>query len=159
MSGRRDGEFCSSAPQSLWGRWLKRVFYFCAFDIAMILDSEMFRAIFGRRGMTDGVGVPSGGATSLLWRLAPGVKKLVSIWSERDHRKRYILGGAASVAGIWLLCIGYLSFMPKVYVSKWILILPGAGAGVSVSLESIGQTSSVAASPFSSPALSSQSYL
>ena len=43
---------------------------------------------------------------------------------------------------------------PASYTSKWTFILPGSGAGVSVSLEGTGQATSQSASPFSSPTLS-----
>jgi uncharacterized protein involved in exopolysaccharide biosynthesis len=75
-------------------------------------------------------------------------------WPERYHRDPYFRGALISVIVIWLLCGAYMLFMPRSYVSKGALILPGSGANVSVSLESIGQTSSVTASPFSSASLS-----
>lgn len=104
--------------------------------------------------MTDSSVASSRFGGARLWRAVGRVKGVLSGWSELDRRKRYLFGGGASVLGIWLLCAAYLLFMPRSYVSKGILILPGSGSGVSVSLESIGQTSSVAASPFSSPSLS-----
>jgi len=81
-------------------------------------------------------------------------KKRPIAWPERNHWKRYVLGALVSVVGVWCLSAAYLLFTPARYTSKWIFILPGSGAGVSVSLESIGQTSSLAASPFSSSSLS-----
>lgn len=81
-------------------------------------------------------------------------KKRLLTWPERNHWKRYVLGAILSVAGIWSLSAAYLVFTPPRYTSKWIFILPGSGAGVSVSLESIGQTSSLSNSPFASSSLS-----
>jgi uncharacterized protein involved in exopolysaccharide biosynthesis len=104
--------------------------------------------------MTDSSVASSRSGGARLWRAVGRVKGVIFGWPELDRRKRYFFGGAVSILGIWLLCAAYLLFMPKSYVSKGILILPGAGAGVSVSLESIGQTSAIASSPFSSPSLS-----
>ncbi|BDV38194.1 GumC family protein [Methylocystis bryophila] len=92
--------------------------------------------------------------SSLLSRAIGRVKSSVSGLPERHRRNRYIRGGVISVVVVWTLCAAYLLFMPRSFVSKGALILPGAGANVSVSLDKIGQTSSVAASPFSSASLS-----
>ncbi len=75
-------------------------------------------------------------------------------WPERYHWRRYILGGAVSVMGILAMAAAYMVLTPPSYTSKWTLILPGSGAGVSVSLDTIGSASSLAASPFSSSTLS-----
>ena len=72
----------------------------------------------------------------------------------RFHRKRYVLGAGASIIGICCLSVGYYILTPTTFTSRWTLILPGSGAGTSFSVESIGQASSSAASPFSSPSLS-----
>jgi uncharacterized protein involved in exopolysaccharide biosynthesis len=87
-------------------------------------------------------------------RLSENANNLLYSWPERNHWKRYVLGAGVSVAAIWVLSLAYLFFLPKSYTSKWTLILPGSGAGVSVSVESIGQASSLAASPFSTSGLS-----
>ena len=96
----------------------------------------------------------SGNNGTKLSRLVSRFRKGLPNAPERNHRNRYVLGCVISVAGIWLLCAIYMLFLPTTYVSKWTFILPGAGAGVSVTLDTIGQTSSVSASPFSSPGLS-----
>ena len=75
-------------------------------------------------------------------------------WPARNHWRRYLLGGAVSCVGIWILAAAYYVLTPISYTSKWTFILPGSGSGVSVSLDSIGQTSSQSASPFSTPSLS-----
>jgi uncharacterized protein involved in exopolysaccharide biosynthesis len=49
--------------------------------------------------------------------------------------------------------IGLLSWMPPTFSSEWSLILPGAGAGSAVNLESIGQASSTVSSPYTNSAL------
>ena len=87
-------------------------------------------------------------------RLSENANNLLYSWPERNHWKRYVLGAGVCVGAIWLLSLAYLFFLPKSYTSKWTLILPGAGTGVSVSVESIGQASSLAASPFSASGLS-----
>ena len=97
----------------------------------------------------------SGNNGTKLSRLVSRFRKGLPNAPERNHRNRYVLGCVISVAGIWLLCAIYMLFLPTTYVSKWTFILPGAGAGVSVTLDTIGQTSSVSASPFSSPGLKS----
>ena len=66
----------------------------------------------------------------------------------------YIRGAALSVTCVWVFVITYLAFTPRNYVSRWTLNLPGAASNVSLSLESIGQSSSTPNSPFSSSALS-----
>lgn len=104
--------------------------------------------------MTDTLTLPTGGAASLLHRLLAGFRAQFVFSAERDHWKRYVLGAFVSVIGVWVLALAYLLLTPPSYASKWTLILPGSGSGVSVSLESIGQTSSLSASPFSSPSLS-----
>ncbi len=70
----------------------------------------------------------------------------------RHHWRRYILGAVVSVIGIWSMAVGYYVFTPPTYTSSWSLILPGSGAGTSVSLDSIGQTSTQSSGY--SPALS-----
>ncbi len=49
---------------------------------------------------------------------------------------------------IWALAAAYFFLMPPVYHSKWSLILPASNNGSSVSLESIGQTSTAPTHPF-----------
>lgn len=55
---------------------------------------------------------------------------------------------APAIASIWTLAATYFFLMPPVYLSKWSLILPTANNGSTVSLESIGQTSSSPSQPF-----------
>jgi uncharacterized protein involved in exopolysaccharide biosynthesis len=66
----------------------------------------------------------------------------------------YLRGGIISVISIWMFVASYLSFTPRTYTSRWTLNLPSAASSVSLSLESIGQSSSTPNSPFSSAALS-----
>lgn len=66
----------------------------------------------------------------------------------------YVRGAALSVTCVWAFVSAYLALTPRTYVSRWILNLPSAASSVSVSLESIGQSSSTPNSPFSSSALS-----
>ncbi|MBV7379840.1 hypothetical protein KJP28_12980 [Maritimibacter sp. DP4N28-5] len=57
-------------------------------------------------------------------------------------------------AMIWSPILGYLSTAPARYTSDAVLILPGSGASASVTLDSIGQASSHASSPFANSAVS-----
>ena len=75
-------------------------------------------------------------------------------WPERRHWRRYLLGWALSVSAITAAGGLYLKMAPVKYTSQWTLILPGTGAGASVSLDSIGSASSIVSSPFSSSSLS-----
>ena len=59
----------------------------------------------------------------------------------RHHWRRYVLGAIVSIGGIWTMAAAYYVLTPPTYTSSWSLILPGSGAGTSVSLDSIGQTS------------------
>lgn len=74
--------------------------------------------------------------------------------SHSEMALPYVRGAALSVACVWAFVATYLAFTPRTYVSRWTLNLPGASSNVSLSLESIGQSSSNAGSPFSSSALS-----
>lgn len=66
----------------------------------------------------------------------------------------YVRGAALSVTCVWAFVLAYLALTPRTYVSRWILNLPTAASSVSLSLESIGQSSSTPNSPFGSSALS-----
>ncbi len=55
-----------------------------------------------------------------------------------------------SILLIWALAAAYYIFTPASYVSKWTLILPVSNGGSSVSLDSIGQTSTVQSQTFGS---------
>lgn len=56
----------------------------------------------------------------------------------------------AALMTIWLPIGLFVALMPVSYTSKWDLILPGSGSGLAVSLESVGQASATAASPYTS---------
>ena len=81
-------------------------------------------------------------------------KGLKSTFPPRHHWRRYALGALATVLAIIGAAAAYMKLTPPNYTSKWTFILPGAGSGSSLSLESVGQATSLAASPFSSPSLS-----
>lgn len=70
--------------------------------------------------------------------------------------KRWIIylaciGGGLGV--IWFPLITFLKTSPLTYTTKWTLILPGAGVGSSINLESIGQAATAVSSPYTSPSL------
>lgn len=67
--------------------------------------------------------------------------------------RRTLIGVAMSWAVIWGVVVGSVAFVPSSYTSRSTLILPGAGSTISLSLETIGQSSS-APQPQSGPHLS-----
>lgn len=67
---------------------------------------------------------------------------------------RYLLIFALGALAIWTPILIYLNTAPLSFTSKTSLILPGSGASASLNLESIGQASSYANSPFTSTAVS-----
>ncbi|MHA3976769.1 GumC family protein [Halovulum sp. GXIMD14794] len=67
---------------------------------------------------------------------------------------RYLGLFAIGAAAIWMPVSSYLMTAPLRYTSSMSLILPGSGASASVNLDRIGQASSFANSPFSSPSVS-----
>ena len=71
-----------------------------------------------------------------------------------DKAWPYIRGAVLSVACVWAFVATYLAFTPRSYVSRWTLNLPGAGSNVTVSLETIGQSTTTPNSPFGSASLS-----
>jgi uncharacterized protein involved in exopolysaccharide biosynthesis len=72
-----------------------------------------------------------------------------------DAAGRRCLVGALACAGLaWGAAAAYLTLMPPTYVSRWTLIIPGAGQSATVHLESIGQTTTSVESPYSSVSLS-----
>ncbi|KPZ72874.1 MULTISPECIES: exopolysaccharide biosynthesis protein [unclassified Shewanella] len=69
-------------------------------------------------------------------------------------RKRlYLKTGFGALLIIWLLAGIFIMLTPTQYVSKWVLILPGAAAGSSLSLDSLGQASTSSISPYMSSAI------
>lgn len=69
----------------------------------------------------------------------------------RWRRFALYLGVATTVlAVIWFPVGIYLVFKPLSYTSTWALILPGSGSGHAVSLESVGQATATASSPYTS---------
>lgn len=68
------------------------------------------------------------------------------------HKRRMVyLGLLLCVLSVIWTPIGlFVAFIPQTFVSRWDLILPGAGTGHAVSLESIGQASATSSSPFTS---------
>ena len=61
---------------------------------------------------------------------------------------------AGSIVPVWLLAAGYFFLMPPVYTSNWSLILPASNSGSSVTLESIGQSTTTPSQPFGNITLS-----
>ena len=67
---------------------------------------------------------------------------------------RYLFVLAIGWAGILALAMAFFFLTPKTYSSGFTLILPGAGSGASVNLDSLGQATSNTSSPFGSQSLS-----
>jgi capsule polysaccharide export protein KpsE/RkpR len=70
--------------------------------------------------------------------------------SKGKRRALYVGVALAALTIIWLPVGLFLAVKTTTYTSKWDLILPGSGAGLAVSLESVGQASASAASPYAS---------
>ena len=71
---------------------------------------------------------------------------------KRTHR--YAIAFIAINVVIWSITFICISLLPNQYVSKWTLILPGAGVGAKIDIDNIGSASSVVNSAFSSNSLS-----
>lgn len=59
----------------------------------------------------------------------------------------------ACLVSIWTPVGIFLAVMPETYTSTWVLILPGAGNGHAISLDSVGQANATVSSPYSSLAV------
>ncbi|WP_417536694.1 hypothetical protein [Methylophaga sp.] len=70
--------------------------------------------------------------------------------SPATRRLLYLTLMLIMLAFIWGPIGALITLKPKTYSSEWTLILPGTGNGLAVSLESIGQASASASSPFAS---------
>ncbi|MBX9925529.1 MAG: hypothetical protein K2Y05_04160 [Hyphomicrobiaceae bacterium] len=66
---------------------------------------------------------------------------------------RCLKGAAIMAAAFWLAAVLYLVLTPRTYISRFTLIVPGAGASTTVQLESIGQSTSNVNSPYNSVSL------
>ncbi len=71
---------------------------------------------------------------------------------SKKRRRMSMLG--PSLLAVWLLSAAYYLFMPPTYISKWTLIVPVANSGSTVSLETIGQSSTQPNQNFGSITLS-----
>lgn len=87
---------------------------------------------------------------------APGfwarLRRRLVFGGRRDGRgRRYIAVLLLGLAAIWGGAAAYLTLAPRSYTGRFVLVLPGTGAGSSINLESLGQAVSTSASAFSSP--------
>lgn len=73
--------------------------------------------------------------------------------SVTERRKLYVKVALVSLLIIWGLAASAILITPTKYTSRWTLILPGAGAGSLVNLDSIGQATSSSSSPYLSSAI------
>ncbi|ETX28228.1 hypothetical protein [Roseivivax isoporae] len=74
--------------------------------------------------------------------------------ADTGRLPRYAAAFALGAAAIWAPITGYLGTAAPSYTSEMSLILPGSGAGASVTLSDIGQASTFADSAFASNAVS-----
>ncbi len=73
---------------------------------------------------------------------------------DRAVLMRYARQCLISALMAWALAFGYLVFTPVKYTSRWTLILPGSAQSQTMQLDTIGQATSTANSPFGSVSLS-----
>ncbi len=85
------------------------------------------------------------------------LRKLL-LWSPRNTNRlpRYVILSVVILSTIWLITIVYLKSSQPTFRSNWTLVLPGKGAGTSVNLIDIGQTSTTSASPYSNSSTSAK---
>ena len=89
--------------------------------------------------------------SQLLWLKRAAVKG--SNLPINARRWVYIKTAIGALVLIWSLVTLTLTMTQTRYESEWLLILPGAGAGTMVNLDSIGQATSTSSSPYSSSAI------
>jgi len=70
--------------------------------------------------------------------------------TQSKRRMVYLLTLVAGLALIWIPLLAFLMLKSSTYTSKWSLILPGSGAGHTVSLDSVGQANATISSPYAS---------
>ncbi|WP_232772015.1 MULTISPECIES: exopolysaccharide biosynthesis protein [unclassified Shewanella] len=73
--------------------------------------------------------------------------------TPKARKRLYLKTAMMSLLIIWIMTSILLVIKPTSYVSKWILILPGNGAGALVNLDSVGQATSSSSSPYLSSAI------
>lgn len=99
--------------------------------------------------IANGIGAGMGGA----WndqRSGGGMMRR----SDRSIFVRYLRGAGLCVLLSWLIAFAYLAITPLKFASRWTLILPGSAQSATMQLDTIGQATSTANSPFSSVSLS-----
>lgn len=73
---------------------------------------------------------------------------------DRDGLVRYARGAALCTLLAWMIAGAYLVLTPLKFASRFTLILPGSAQSATMQLDTIGQATSTANSPFSSVSLS-----
>ncbi|WP_227006705.1 GumC domain-containing protein [Shewanella donghaensis] len=73
--------------------------------------------------------------------------------TPKARKRLYLKTAIGALLIIWVLVAIFIALTPTKYISKWVLILPGAAAGSSLSLDSLGQASSLSNSPYASSAI------
>ncbi len=79
-------------------------------------------------------------------------KQRPTIWDRLglSRKKRYCLAAFFNLAIIWASAVSFVIFTPDRYISKFTLLIPGAGAGSSVNLDDLGQATTSVNSAYSS---------
>jgi uncharacterized protein involved in exopolysaccharide biosynthesis len=75
-------------------------------------------------------------------------------FSPFDPNTPHLRFAVVSILLLWLIVLSVLNILPKHYVSKSALIVPGASTSVNVALDKIGQASSAPVSAYNTGALS-----
>jgi len=96
-----------------------------------------------------------------------GIEQGLGAWNDRRSRgggglrrqDRHVLvwyarGAVVCVIAAWMIAGAYLVLTPVKYASRFTLILPGSAQSATMQLDTIGQATSTANSPFSSVSLS-----
>lgn len=84
-----------------------------------------------------------------------GLLRRAAFGGQVDSRmRRYTKTGLTLCVLVWILAGAYLFLYPRSYTASFVLVLPGAGVGSSMNLESIGSASSTTAPAFASPDVS-----
>ena len=92
----------------------------------------------------------------VILKLMLSVFNTVSSWIYRflSRVSRYVATAIIIYSLIWSVVLMTISLLPERYDSQWTLILPGAGVGGRVDIDSIGSASAIVESGFSSRNLS-----
>lgn len=110
-------------------------------------------AVFSRDVLSKNQSFRDSSTALTAYRLAkrsPGKIKAVSKTVIKHRLFRYGLLMLIGLVSIWLPALTYVFKSEDVFKSPWSIIIPGTGMGSSLNIDSIGQTTTSIASPYSS---------